>query len=484
MLGLAYRTFIQERDHHYNSLTRSTQSTAREIELYIAGLKRALSIFAAEEEGLLIRVVSDPQAIYALRDKISLHFPEHLSFALSDPSTPSPLINEHDLFGKHCRSNIDIYANNDGSVGAELSIHTAGPDGTEHFDIMITFAISDSANDEAGILFLSFPVDELRRLLRTGSSSAHELFLGNLRTKPVGSHQEILLSAETPAHLVQHMTQTSSDYSLQVNKTPWVLRGIINTSETLRASNALILQAFIGTVALLIAGLTARRSIEQEKISRNRTAIVLDSIEAERKRIARDLHDQVLSDISHARRLLMELEPDDESIRAANADKLLIARRSVEQFSDSIRTAIDDLYPHTLENLGLCNSLESYLGARFQSGPALDFRFDSRVDRSMRASQKLHVFRIVTELIDNSIAHSKCTTIEVRIRHRSDSVFISVCDNGEGFDLSTAVTSGNHGLNNIESRVAAMAAVGRWTTGDSGGSCFELTLPVVPNESD
>ena len=123
------------------------------------------------------------------------------------------------------------------------------------------------------------------------------------------------------------------------------ITGSLNTMETSRAWNASLVQTIIGTFVLLIAGLTAWRSIEQEKINNSRTAIVLNSVESERRRIARDLHDQVLSDVTHAKRLLMELGPANGESEPINTDKLLSAQRSVDEFSNIIRTAINELYP-------------------------------------------------------------------------------------------------------------------------------------------
>jgi len=211
-------------------------------------------------------------------------------------------------------------------------------------------------------------------------------------------------------------------------------------------------------------------------VSRNRTTIVLDNVEAERKRIARELHDQVLSDVSHAKRLLMDLGPESETDTSHKAEQLRSAQNSVEEFSTSIRSAIDDLYPHTLENLGLINALEAYAQKRCQSGQILEFHSSKDIESLLHADQKLHIYRIVSELISNALAHSGCTALTLNVEKQVNSIVVRFEDNGTGFDYESASKPDHHGLTNIESRTATLDATGRWKRSD--GTCFELTVPV------
>lgn len=476
MFGLAYRTFTQERVYHDNSLTRSTQSTSREIELYVSGLRRALRIFATEENEMLTQAITFSKLIPDVEEKLKLHFPEQLAFALSITNAQSPLVNEPELFGDHCRANMNLYAQNEQDLETGLSLHISGPEGSEHFDVMALFPVANSLTGESGVIFVSFGVDDLERLLKSGSSSAYTLSLENsVKNEELGN---ILLSPNVASAPSEPILSAISDYSHPVKNTPWMLNGFKNTNETTRVWNASLLQTIIGALVLLFAGLTAWRSIEQEKISRNRTAIVLNSVESERRRIARDLHDQVLSDVTHAKRLLMELEPSERTGVPIDSSKLLSAQRSVDDFTGIIRTAINDLYPHTLENLGLCRALEAYLTGVQNSAITLDLDFDKGVDKLLDSTQKLHTYRIITELVNNSLKHSNCTKITLVIMQLSNSIFIRVSDNGKGFDSRSRRNPDNYGIDNIESRVMLLDAQHRWMEDEMLGTCFELTIPI------
>ncbi|MEE9334483.1 MAG: ATP-binding protein [Granulosicoccaceae bacterium] len=409
-----------------------------------------------------------------------LHFPEQLAFALSGSHTPSTLINAPELFGEHCRSNMDLYTQNKQYLDTGLSIHSSGPNGSEHFDVMATFPTEGRGDNESGVIFVSFGIENLERLLQTGSSSAYSLSLKNSDEQSINTLRAALLPANTDISGDSTELPTVPNYSLPVNGTPWILQGSLNTMETSRAWNASLVQTIIGTFVLLIAGLTAWRSIEQEKISNSRTAIVLNSVESERRRIARDLHDQVLSDVTHAKRLLMELGPANGESEPINTDKLLSAQRSVDEFSNIIRTAINELYPHTLENLGLCKALESYMAGRSQIGLVLNFEFDAAVDTMLEPTQKLHTYRIVTELVNNSINHSECTEVKIKISHKSHAMItVYVADNGNGFDSTAARKPDSYGIDNIETRAMLLGALYKWTKDGTEGTCFELTISLI-----
>ena len=477
MFTLAYRTSTQEVQHHEVSLSRSAEATAREIELYIGGLQRVLSLFAVEQQALLYDVIKHPAKIKKLQEKIALHFPKHLAFAVSDPQVTSPLISQPELFGESCRANLDAHSQNDTSLEPVLFLHDSGSNDSRHFDVMATIRGDDANTNSIGIVFVSFRVNDLIRLLTAGSASTHTLLLENKDEPPSLGSRHIFLTADTGIFsdlAVSTYQQPMPNYTIAIGGTSWRLQGFINESSATRVRNSAFIQTALGLIALLIAGATAWRSIEQEKVSHNRTSIVLASVDADRKRIARELHDEVLSDISHSKRLLMDIEPDNTH---QNATRLTTIKQSVDSFSTSIRTAINDLYPHTLDNLGLCKAVESFVQSRCATVVSYDLVCDRCVDEMLEPVQKLHIYRIVTELMSNALKHASCDAVSLSIRQVQETVVVRFEDNGCGFDPALAACSGGHGLNNIDSRILALRASGRWS-----GNCFKFTVTVANHD--
>lgn len=482
MLVQAYRATQNENSYHTRVLIRSVEATAREIELSIASSQRALHIFAEQERSRLARIVSS--ASRGIDDseiarQIALYFPNHLAFAISDPLARTPMISDLSLFGQHCRQNMDDYASSNNALPLVPVIHDSGLVDSEHFDIMARIPDLELTGNTIGIVFLSFKIKDLERLVENGSSETHLLVLEDLQSTadPIGTGQIKLRATEQPGDVAAFQSQNLA-HSSAIAGTTWTVKGWLNPDTTSRVRNATLVQTVAGSIALIIAGLTAWRSIEQEKMSRNRTSIVLESIEAERKRIARDLHDQVLSDVNHTKRLLAEVDLDGDGDHETNNAMIHRVQQSIDDFSSSIRTAIEDLHPHTLENLGVSKAIEAYAQSRCCSGPALTLYIANDIDATLRPNQQLQLYRIAAEVLDNTLSHSRCSDLHLSLSKDSNNVILQINDNGIGFDPKKGTKPGSHGLKNIESRSASLDARISWSQGSLGGSQFKLTIPL------
>jgi len=274
--------------------------------------------------------------------------------------------------------------------------------------------------------------------------------------------------SESPS---ENLSAAVANYSLPIQGTPWQLHGLINTSESSSVPTISWIQTALGLIALLIAGFAAWWSIEQEKISRNRTKIVLRSVDKERKRIARELHDQVLADVSHSKRLLMDLVPEYAEADKSKSQRLQAIQTNVDNLSHHIRTSINDLYPHILDNLGLCSALESLTESCRQLDIKCHTNLDINVDRMLDPEQKLHVYRIAAELLNNALEHSDCTEISLALEHKNSQVIMCFDDNGKGFDYLSKSKELGLGLNNIDFRVSVLGGRSRWVD-----NAFELIL--------
>lgn len=482
MFVQAYRTTQNENRYHTRVLIRSVEATAREIELSIRSSQRALQIFAEQERSRLARIVSS--ASRGIDDseiarQIALYFPDHLAYAISDPLARTPMISELSLFGQHCQQNMEDYASSKNALPLVPVIHDSGLVDSEHFDIMARIPDRKLTGKTVGIVFLSFKIKNLERLVENGGSEMHVLALedhqsmGDLTRTAQIEH----LGKAQPIDIAADQSQSFA-HSSAIAGTTWAIKGWLNPDATFRVRNASLVQTVAGFIALIIAGLTAWRSIEQEKMSRNRTSIVLESIEAERKRIARDLHDQVLSDVNHTKRLLAEVDLDDDGDYEANNAMIHRVQHSIDDFSSSIRTAIEDLHPHTLENLGLSKAIEAYAQSRCYSGPTLTLQIANDVDATLRPNQQLQLYRIAAEVIDNTLSHSQCSDLHLSLSKDSQNVTLLINDNGVGFDPKKCSKPGSHGLNNIESRSASLDARISWSQGSLGGSNFKLSVPL------
>jgi signal transduction histidine kinase/uncharacterized protein HemY len=177
------------------------------------------------------------------------------------------------------------------------------------------------------------------------------------------------------------------------------------------------------------------------------TQAVLDGEVQERTRLARDLHDGLGSILSAAKYSLVDIRKSFvmESAEAERFDK------SIGLLDDSMREmrrVAHHLMPESLGAYGLKQSIADFCN----TVPIVNFTW---YGDNMRLNPKLEVmiYRIIHELVNNALKHSGASHILVEIVQDADRIFLTVQDNGCGFDQH-AQTEGM-GLKNISARVAA-----------------------------
>lgn len=201
------------------------------------------------------------------------------------------------------------------------------------------------------------------------------------------------------------------------------------------------------------------------------TEKLLEGAEEERRRIARDIHDQTLADLSAIQRDLEVLHCGKCADEVGRLDDDL--RRAMA----NLREVMDDLHPQTLDILGLGAALESFLErAMSRDGlPEYQFYISPASEELILSRQvQLAIYRIALEAIHNVVRHAHASRYEVVLERRGDDFLLSVEDNGRGFDAD-AMQTGGRGLNNMRERARIINAQISWGPSRfSSGTRFEL----------
>ncbi len=228
----------------------------------------------------------------------------------------------------------------------------------------------------------------------------------------------------------------------------------------------------LDTLAISINRMTKRlvRVVGTEKL--------LEGAEEERRRIAMDLHDQTLSDLSTILRGLQNLsaETADEIIQG-KTEKL---EEDLERAITNLRDIMNNLHPQTLDILGLGAAIEAYLEQYYCADnlPEYHLYIDPRVnDLNLDRLKQLTLYRIAIEAIQNIIKHAAASRYEVNLEMRDKTFVLSTEDNGIGMPPDLEKHDSGRGLNNIRERAKAIAAEVSWKPSRfSSGTRFELTL--------
>lgn len=197
--------------------------------------------------------------------------------------------------------------------------------------------------------------------------------------------------------------------------------------------------------------------------------------EAERSRIARDLHDQTLADLRHLLVLtdqLPALPPAQEDNVAAPSPAVI--RREIESVSKEIRRICEDLSPSALENIGFLPALEWALSDAVAHLPAeekfaYEFLCEPDLEDRLQLSQieQIQLYRIVQEALNNICRHARAKHVRLVVRAESGELVVEIRDDGKGLADTDARKTG-HGLANIRSRANLIGAQVSWQDAQPG----------------
>ena len=172
---------------------------------------------------------------------------------------------------------------------------------------------------------------------------------------------------------------------------------------------------------------------------------MIEGEEKERFRIAKELHDGVNGDLSAIKfKLSTLLEMNNTVIKEAIT--------MIDNSCNQVRAISHNLVPPSLENFNLLEAIEEYC-EKSDASHSQNITFQHLGEKvNISKKEEINIFRIIQELVTNSIKHANATEINVQISCRNKIMQITVEDNGKGFNIDTIENKGI-GLKNIQSRV-------------------------------
>ncbi len=206
--------------------------------------------------------------------------------------------------------------------------------------------------------------------------------------------------------------------------------------------------------------------------------------ETERRRIARDLHDQTLADLRNLALLVDKLPAHGgESVRPNRAPSAPGALRSeIESISQEVRRICEDLSPSALENVGLSAALQFALAHAVEHAAAdckfeYEFVCDDTLDErlSLPASMQIQIYRVAQEALSNISRHASAKHVKMSANVTSAGAFdLRIEDDGRGFDRGEAKKKPGRGVANICARASMIDAEVDWSKRNGGGTVFTL----------
>ncbi|HEY0407805.1 MAG TPA: two-component regulator propeller domain-containing protein [Pyrinomonadaceae bacterium] len=279
------------------------------------------------------------------------------------------------------------------------------------------------------------------------------------------------------------------DFNVASAPFPWTTTAL---SVLLALSLVALWWGYLQNRRLARTGSMLSRAISQLADARLQLA---NETEAERRRIARDLHDQTLADLRHLLLLTDQLptggqQQQQQSGQAAVEPALF--RREIESISKEIRRICEDLSPSVLENVGLTAALEwAISNAVAHAAPEVKFEYAFNCEENLEERLKLapatqmQIYRIAQEAISNICRHAAATRVELHVMSGADESFIfRIEDNGKEFEPRERKRKGGRGLANIRARASLIEAEVAWSKRAGGGTVFTLRKANAVRSAD
>ena len=234
-----------------------------------------------------------------------------------------------------------------------------------------------------------------------------------------------------------------------------------------KVKNQWILLGTIGIIGLF-GGVMLYRSRnnykQQQQLQEKFTREIMSAQEAERNRVAKDLHDGVGQKLSMMRR------------KAENNNQTELASMSFDTLQE-IRSISRGLYPPMLQELGLTKSVEHLLLEIDDETDLFVSLEIEPIDHLLEEKESLHVYRFVQESVSNVVKHANAKTLIVQIYSDKNEMKVIVKDNGVGFNNVETYLQNSLGLKTMAERIKLIKGSFSIRTNKDVGTTVQAIIP-------
>lgn len=197
-------------------------------------------------------------------------------------------------------------------------------------------------------------------------------------------------------------------------------------------------------------------------------------LENERHRIARELHDSVSQQLFAAMMMLSALNEQSATLPEKTQKSLKLIESIINESQSEMRALLLHLRPVKLEGKTLRKGIEQLL-TELQTKVQINLKWEiSPIDTIPGVED--HLFRIIQELLSNTLRHAKAKTLEVHLLQNEQDINLRVFDDGVGFDTKVK-KSGNYGLMNIRERVSGLGGTCKIISFPKQGTIIDIRIP-------
>ena len=248
----------------------------------------------------------------------------------------------------------------------------------------------------------------------------------------------------------------------------------MDAKETSFYTAVLIASITLGIIIIYFIASIIRQQRRNIALYRQSVLAEITAMEKERARIAADLHDELGPMLSAIKLKINSFELTDED------DKVQVDKTNnhIDGLVKRMREISYDLIPNTLIRKGLVVAVKEFADFANESG---HFKIDFAAQEPIAVSEQksIHVYRIIQEIVNNTIRHSKGSRIKIQLEQKDTTLVLSTVDDGVGFDHQAASKGdGGIGLRNIVSRSEIIGGEMFVDSQKDKGTKYTFEIPV------
>lgn len=217
------------------------------------------------------------------------------------------------------------------------------------------------------------------------------------------------------------------------------------------------------------------QAVKLENEKKLRVQSVIDAQEKERQRLSRELHDGLGPLLLTGKMKLEEaLNPGSKNIKETISKVMALFSKIIQE----IRNISDDIMPSGLKEFGLSVALQNFCRQIMENHPV---KINCLLDLQKQHYGKtldIYIFRIVQEAVNNILKYAKATEINFSFEEIDNHLFLTIRDNGCGFDQNDKSFSYGNGIINMKERVNLLNGYFELTSSKGKGTVINIDIPL------
>ncbi|HTN44861.1 MAG TPA: ATP-binding protein [Flavipsychrobacter sp.] len=238
-----------------------------------------------------------------------------------------------------------------------------------------------------------------------------------------------------------------------------------------------IVAVLLGVIIVYFIVTMIRHQRRNARLYHSQIKAEIHTLENERRRIATDIHDELGPLLSAVRLQINHLEAPT----ASDNDIILKANTYIDDVLTKTREISYNLLPNTLVRKGLVAAVEEFIN-KINDRHTLEITFSSNGKFNFTKEQEINIYRIVQEIVNNTIKHAEATQLSIRLLIEKENAILETADNGKGFDHQAMIreNKGGLGLYNLQSRADILHA--RFITGSAPKEGTHYLFEIPQNQ--